>query len=171
MICSVSVFYSNSLLLLRFSELGMVCVVRSAEDHRWYRAQYMEQKDKDMCEVVYLDYGNMETVNVSEIREMDEKLRFPCITVSCYIDGMYDGSGLHFIAGFFFSKWVKIDCCLTGVTWMKRKLSKRLVDRLKLLLPSYEKVTFDVIEYSDEEKTAVGKMKNIVKKLQDEELI
>lgn len=81
----------DSSLLFRFSELGMVCVVRSAEDHRWYRAQFMEQKEKDMCEVVYLDYGNMETVNVSEIREMDEKLRFPCITVSCYIDGMYTG--------------------------------------------------------------------------------
>lgn len=54
---------------------------------------------------------------------------------------------------------------------MKRKLSKRLVERLKLLLPSYEKVTFDAIEYSEEEKTAIGKMKNIAKKLQDEELI
>lgn len=69
------------------SELGMACVVRSAEDQRWYRALFMQQTDKDMCEVAYFDYGNMETVNVSEIREIDEKLRFPCITVSCYIDG------------------------------------------------------------------------------------
>lgn len=50
-----------------------------------------------MCEVVYLDYGNMETVNVSEIREIDEKLRFPCITVSCYIDGTYAGYSFHFV--------------------------------------------------------------------------
>lgn len=97
---TISPFQLNSLFPFRFSELGMVCVVRSAEDHRWYRAQYMERKDKDMCEVVYLDYGNMETVNVSEIREMDEKLRFPCITVSCYIDGTYAGSSIHFVQMF-----------------------------------------------------------------------
>lgn len=67
----------------------MVCVVRSAEDRRWYRAQIIHKKDKDVCEIAYIDYGNMESVNVSEIRAMDETLRFPCITVSCYIDGAY----------------------------------------------------------------------------------
>lgn len=68
----------------------MACVVRSAEDQRWYRALFMEMSSKDMCDVAYLDYGNLETVNISEIRQLDEKLRFPCITMSLYIDGKSD---------------------------------------------------------------------------------
>lgn len=54
---------------------------------------------------------------------------------------------------------------------MKRKLSKQLVDRLKRLLPAYEKKTFDAIDYSDEAKTAIGKMHKMVQTLQDEQLI
>lgn len=58
-----------------------------------------------------------------------------------------------------------------GVTWSKRKLSERLIDRMKELLPSYDKVTFDSIEYLEEEKMAIGKIQKIVKKLQAEEII
>lgn len=54
---------------------------------------------------------------------------------------------------------------------MKRKLSKGLVQRLKELLPSYEKVLFDSIEYLDEEQTAVGRVQKIIKTLQNEKLI
>lgn len=54
---------------------------------------------------------------------------------------------------------------------MKRKLPKRLVDRLQVMLPSYEKVEFDEIVYFDEEKTAIGKKHQIAKILKDEQLI
>lgn len=144
----------------------MLCVARSAADHRWYRAIFMQQMDKDICDVVYIDYGNMETIPLSQVRKIAEDLRFPCITVSCYIDGMYTVSNIwncHLYKNQFSH--------LTGVTWMKRKLSKGLVQRLEELLPSYEKVPFDSIEYMDEEKTAIGRMQKIIKTLQDEELI
>lgn len=86
---TISISFFKFVFYFRFSEPGMACVARSAADHRWYRAIFMQKAGKDMCEVAYIDYGNIETVNLSNIREIAEDLRFPCITVSCYIDGMY----------------------------------------------------------------------------------
>lgn len=67
--------------------LNEVCLARSNDDKRWYRAMVYEEKSNGIYGILYLDYGNMEHVPVENIRKMEQKFCFPRLTATCFIDG------------------------------------------------------------------------------------
>lgn len=75
----------NLLFLFRDEEM---CIVKSSTDDRWYRASALQKKDDNTYMIMYLDYGNIENdIPISRIRELSNEFAFPCLTVSCYIEG------------------------------------------------------------------------------------
>lgn len=145
----------------------MLCVARSTDDKRWYRAMFLKKSDKNACAVLYIDYGNKETVKLSEIRPMTEELLFYCITVSCFIKGALESIS-HSIEP---KLCTTITSKLSDATSNDKKVPKALETRLRELYPSYEKTTFDAVEYLTEGEAAIVTHKQTVDKLRNEKLI
>lgn len=69
---------------------NQVCMAQSKDDQNWYRAMATNEVKPNVFKVMFIDYGNSEEVPVSNIREITSpKLRFPCMSVLCIIDGSY----------------------------------------------------------------------------------
>ncbi len=67
---------------------GDVLCAQFSEDHQWYRALVVETSE-DQCEVVYLDFGNSETVTADCLRELDESLCIhPPMALDCFLHGV-----------------------------------------------------------------------------------
>uniref|UniRef100_A0A8D0GJN9 Tudor domain-containing protein n=1 Tax=Sphenodon punctatus TaxID=8508 RepID=A0A8D0GJN9_SPHPU len=50
---------------------------RFSEDKCWYRCKVLNVINGEKCQVLYIDYGNSEILNRSEIVEIPESLQFP----------------------------------------------------------------------------------------------
>uniref|UniRef100_A0A674IAR2 Serine/threonine kinase 31 n=1 Tax=Terrapene triunguis TaxID=2587831 RepID=A0A674IAR2_9SAUR len=50
-----------------------------SEDKCWYRCKVQQVISDEKCQVLYIDYGNSEILNRSEIVEIPENLQFPNI--------------------------------------------------------------------------------------------
>ena len=65
---------------------GTYCMALFTEDKKWYRGQVEQIVSEDACEVLFIDYGNTETMKVSDLRKIDSKLiqKYPaqCLKVS-----------------------------------------------------------------------------------------
>lgn len=68
--------------------VGEMCLAKSG-DGRWYRACSQGNDYGNSYQLIYLDYGNIETVHSSNIREIREDFMFPCLTLMCCIDGKH----------------------------------------------------------------------------------
>eukprot|EP01022_Parablepharisma_sp_SALTPOND_P019994 TRINITY_DN35190_c0_g1_i1.p2 TRINITY_DN35190_c0_g1~~TRINITY_DN35190_c0_g1_i1.p2 ORF type:complete len:919 (-),score=143.15 TRINITY_DN35190_c0_g1_i1:10592-13348(-) len=53
---------------------GTYCMAIFSEDKKWYRAQIERVISDKACEVLFIDYGNVETVNISDTRKIDAKI-------------------------------------------------------------------------------------------------
>lgn len=67
--------------------LGQACMAKYAEDEQWYRAEIQDdQMPADQVEVLYVDFGNKDKVNRSDILELSEGLcGTPPYAVPCRI--------------------------------------------------------------------------------------
>lgn len=64
---------------------GQLCCAKYKEDHRWHRAR-VEKSTLDLTQVMFLDYGNVEEVDPSELHSLDEKfLAYPFRVLDCHI--------------------------------------------------------------------------------------
>uniref|UniRef100_A0A8C4YKY0 Tudor domain-containing protein n=1 Tax=Gopherus evgoodei TaxID=1825980 RepID=A0A8C4YKY0_9SAUR len=50
-----------------------------SEDKCWYRCKVQQVISDEKCQVLYIDYGNSEMLNRSEIVEIPKNLQFPSI--------------------------------------------------------------------------------------------
>lgn len=82
-------------LLFIHSSDNELCLAQSLEDKRWYRASAQEKVDQNTYKLMYIDYGNMESVPADRIREMTEEHAFPCITVLCFLDGKHVANSIR----------------------------------------------------------------------------
>lgn len=57
---------------------GTYCMALYTEDGKWYRGQVERSVSETSCEVFFIDYGNTENVNVTNIRKIDLKLIKEC---------------------------------------------------------------------------------------------
>ncbi len=70
---------------------GTYCMAKYTEDKKWYRAQVERAIADNVCEVLFIDYGNTEDADLANVRKIDSKLikDFPPRTVKvnlAYLD-------------------------------------------------------------------------------------
>ena len=74
-------------------DVGCVCAVRSVEEESWCRAR-VTSVDADNVDVVYVDYGNSETVDRSNVHPLLKKFATLSIqAVVCRLDGVAPPEG------------------------------------------------------------------------------
>lgn len=67
---------------------GMLCCAQFSADQQWYRALVMKVAGID-CEVLFVDYGNQETVPLSRVKELRADLAaIPAQAVLCSLMGV-----------------------------------------------------------------------------------
>lgn len=122
---------------------GQLCAAKWSEDGNWYRGAVVDRPDHRMVEVYFLDYGNTELVEKSQLRELRDDLKaFPPFAVQCKLHHITPGN-------------------VGGTTEQKKeKFEKLLVDRdvsvqIEGLDPTTNK--FDVSMFFDAE----GKSYNV----------
>ncbi|XP_077159477.1 serine/threonine-protein kinase 31 isoform X2 [Paroedura picta] len=90
-----------------------------SEDKCWYRCKVVKVINDEKCQVLYIDYGNSETLNRSEIVEIPADLQFPGVAEKYRLWGLqiavnqdlnqFD-QGRKFLNSLIFEKEVKIRC-------------------------------------------------------------
>lgn len=63
------------------------CLAKCTEDDRWYRGLCVKSVTDDSVSILYIDFGNIETVHMKDMREMPDHLKFPRLTNVCYLEG------------------------------------------------------------------------------------
>ena len=73
-------------------EKDMFCCAQFTEDDGWYRARIVESSslgDTSKVHVIYVDFGNHETLPVSRLRMLrKEHAELPMMSVLCALDGV-----------------------------------------------------------------------------------
>ncbi|CAF1252283.1 unnamed protein product [Adineta steineri] len=65
---------------------GDFCVAMYTEDARWYRARIIRYISDQICEVFYIDYGNMEELPIDLVHEISSDFtRLPARAIACTI--------------------------------------------------------------------------------------
>ncbi|KAM9777461.1 tudor domain-containing 6 [Neosynchiropus ocellatus] len=81
-----------------------VCVARSPENNRWYRAKMMTDKHNPAVEVRFIDYGTTQRVPVQDVRPLDPAfLRLNAQAFQCCLAPKHDAS---FVSLSHFQKFV-----------------------------------------------------------------
>ncbi|XP_021243979.1 serine/threonine-protein kinase 31 isoform X2 [Numida meleagris] len=88
-----------------------------SEDRCWYRCMVQHVINNEKCQVLYIDYGNSEIINRSEIVEIPENLQYPSVAKKYRLWGlrvpaeqnlnMFD-QGKKFLGSLVFEKAIKI---------------------------------------------------------------
>ncbi|XP_052551224.1 serine/threonine-protein kinase 31 isoform X2 [Tympanuchus pallidicinctus] len=88
-----------------------------SEDRCWYRCMVQRMINSEKCQVLYIDYGNSEIINRSEIVEIPESLQYPSIAKKYRLWGlqlpadqnlsMFD-QGKTFLGSLVFEKAIKV---------------------------------------------------------------
>ncbi|XP_063159851.1 serine/threonine-protein kinase 31 [Candoia aspera] len=88
-----------------------------SEDKCWYRCKVLEVINDEKCQVLYIDYGNYETLSRSEIVEIPANLQFPGVAkkyklwglqISAIQDLNQFDQGRKFLKSLIFEKEMKI---------------------------------------------------------------
>ncbi|XP_017479308.1 PREDICTED: protein vreteno isoform X1 [Rhagoletis zephyria] len=69
----------------RVSEL---CIAKYKVDDKWYRGRCLEIVGDGYPSIVFIDYGNIEKINVKDIRRYPAQFTFPIYTCDCGIEGL-----------------------------------------------------------------------------------
>jgi len=69
-------------------KMNELCIAQFSQDKNWYRAKCisMDKEKKDTFTILYIDFGNKETVTSSCVRKIDEKLiKIPIIAKEAFL--------------------------------------------------------------------------------------
>ena len=79
---------SAHLLLTQPAQIGDWVCARFSRDNLWYRAKVVGLQGDENVELLYVDYGNTETVPLSSVRVLDPSLpTCPPLAMECYLAG------------------------------------------------------------------------------------
>ena len=68
---------------------GMYCVAKFSEDGGWYRVRIIKQTTRMDYLVNYIDYGNVEAVNIRDLRPLPPQFtRLPAQAIECSLSGI-----------------------------------------------------------------------------------
>jgi hypothetical protein len=63
-----SAIAKNLLNLVTPPFIGMAVAACFSQDKKWYRAEIFELVDQDQVNVIFVDYGNKEKINVNDLK-------------------------------------------------------------------------------------------------------
>lgn len=88
-------FQSNTSEVLPTAKQGMFCYAQFTEDDVWYRARVTKSDAKgDMVEVIYVDYGNHESLPLSRLCMLrKDHAELPMMAVLCALEGVASSNG------------------------------------------------------------------------------
>lgn len=64
-----------------------LCIARYSEDGLWYRGLCLETVGDGFPSIHFIDYGNITTVPIEDIRKYPRQFTFPIYTADCEIKG------------------------------------------------------------------------------------
>ena len=68
-----------------------LCIAKSSDDDQWYRAVCCKEKGQDVYELMFVDYGNVESVSRKNIMHMTpEIMKTPLLANHCILEGFED---------------------------------------------------------------------------------
>lgn len=65
-----SAIAKNLLNLVTPPFIGMAVAACFSQDKKWYRAEIFELVDQDQVNVIFVDYGNKEKINVNDLKQL-----------------------------------------------------------------------------------------------------
>ena len=76
----------------------MFCYAQFTEDDVWYRARITKSDDKgDMVEVIYVDYGNHESLPLSRLCMLrKDHAELPMMAILCALEGVALSNGVRY---------------------------------------------------------------------------
>ncbi|KAI4503981.1 hypothetical protein M0802_000452 [Mischocyttarus mexicanus] len=89
---NIASIYENGGDTLKHSEIKpeKYCIAQYSEDLKWYRA-VIKSIEKQQAVVKFVDYGNVETVNLDKIKSIQEQfLKLPMQTIKCKLFAVKD---------------------------------------------------------------------------------
>lgn len=91
------IFQSNNSDSLSAANQGVFCCAQFTEDDCWYRARITKCDSKgDKVEVIYVDYGNHESLASSRLRMLRrDQAELPMMAVLCALDGVASVDGVR----------------------------------------------------------------------------
>ena len=69
--------------------VGLPCVAKFSFDNKWYRARVTELGPSGLVTVMYVDYGNTETLPLSDIRKLLQRFLETPPRVMCSVCLLY----------------------------------------------------------------------------------
>lgn len=115
-------------------------MVQMSNEKLWFRASCLSHEENDAFKVIFIDYGTMEKVYLSQIRKLPDDLEFPCISVNCYVNGVANVGEI---------KPVKTD----------------LIKKLKKFFQCYGKIILDEVVYDAEKCAALCRSDDFAKSM------
>ena len=71
--------------------IGDFGVAKYSEDNRWYRARVLTAEEGDRIKIVFIDFGNMETIFNDEFYPLDRSFaELPAQVVACTLSEVTD---------------------------------------------------------------------------------
>jgi len=69
-----------------FQKVGDLCLTQFSGDHKWYRTSVIERPKGNQVTVLYVDYGNTETVSLNSLKSIDKKFTtLPYQAKECFL--------------------------------------------------------------------------------------
>jgi len=76
-------------LLTSVPSVGSLCCAKFSQDKQWYRAEVVHIDSSSSCQVFFVDFGNMGTVQLSDLAESPaECLDLPLVACECSLSGI-----------------------------------------------------------------------------------
>ena len=70
-------------------EVGTICCAQFSEDRKWYRGEVCETYDNSNCMIHFIDYGNSERVELSDMKELKPQFfNLAKQAIKCSLDGV-----------------------------------------------------------------------------------
>lgn len=82
-------FYNNlekskNLMPLENVSIGDFGVAKFSEDKRWYRARLLMCEEQNQVKIVFIDFGNIETISMREFFPLDKSFTdLPAQAIAC----------------------------------------------------------------------------------------
>ena len=87
---NLNAYYSQEGLKGYRPSIGELCAAQFSQDHGWYRARAIEETSSDgVIKVLFVDFGNEETVHTNVVRELSLEFRkIPIMAQHCSLAGV-----------------------------------------------------------------------------------
>jgi hypothetical protein len=82
---------TKRLIPLQHAEVGDFGVAKFSNDKRWYRARIFQRKEGQLVDIVFIDFGNIETQRESDFYPLEARFaELPAYAIACSLSEVGD---------------------------------------------------------------------------------